>query len=107
MNREPQPAGLALDALLGPPPSRNNLRLAMHGQNAPLQAQFVHHLVHALPRQIAQQPGSAEFRTAMRAHCAEWPVYLEPTRSDIRHGAMFLARHNQLPDWVYYSGGAL
>lgn len=96
------PSGIQLStaAAAGEPP-RNALRLALHGQNAPLSAQYVHHLVHLLPRQVAQHPGSAAFRAAMREVWAAQPVYLEATRADVMHGVQFLAGHDLLPAWVY------
>lgn len=116
--RMPAPAGDAVTELLygnGEPPNgnrlstaaaageppRNALRLALHGQNAPLSAQYVHHLVHLLPRQVAQHPGSATFRAAMREVWAAQPVYLEASRTDVAEGVHFLALHDLLPEWVY------
>jgi hypothetical protein len=101
--RPPAPVGDLLTDLLGGAgePPRNALRLALHGQNAPLSAQYVHHLVHVLPRQVAQHPGSAAFRAAMREVWAAQPVYLEATRADVANGAQFLAAHDLLPEWVY------
>lgn len=84
---------------------RNPLRIALHGQNAPLCAQYVHHLVHALPHPVTQHPGSAAFRGAMREFWQQQPVYLEATRSDVAHGVMFLARNDLLPRWVFVPEG--
>lgn len=98
---EPPSGGRPSTASADDEPPRNALRLALHGQNAPLSAQYVHHLVHLLPRQVAQHPGSAAFRAAMREVWAAQPVYLEATRADVMHGVQFLAGHDLLPEWIY------
>lgn len=98
---EPPRGSLPSTAAPADEPPRNALRMALHGQNAPLTAQYVHHLVHLLPRQVAQHPGSAAFRAAMREVWTGQPVYLEATRADVLHGVQFLAGRDLLPEWVY------
>jgi hypothetical protein len=85
----------------GTRPPFNPLRLAMHGQNAPVCAQLVHLLVRELPHDVARHPGSAEFRNAARAWFATQSFYIEPTRSDYRAGVLWLARRDLLPVWVF------
>ncbi len=100
---QPEDLHSVFDNLLGPGPGvmPNPLRLALHGQNAPLCAQYVFMLLHALPRQVARYPRSAEFRNAARAHWATQPrYYLEATRTDVEAGLRFLAREGMLPTWV-------
>jgi hypothetical protein len=86
----------------GNPPARA-LRLALHGQNAPLTAQLAFQLLHALPRDIAAHPGSAAFREATRTLFGGMPVYLEPTRRDNQSGVRWLLDRDLLPDWVRLS----
>ena len=104
--REPVTAGEAIDA------THIALRIALHGQNPPIAVQLVHHLIHTLPRDAAQFPGSREFKRAARAHLETIApgVALDLTRTDVRTGVLWLQRHALLPAWVYpgdrFEGGA-
>lgn len=107
---EPEQLRALLDSLGGAfrHPLYAALRAASNGQNAPVCAQLVWHMLHTLPRGVARHPGSAAFRSAMRAHLESSTVYLEPTRTDVAAGATWLERRGLLPDWVRWGsqGGA-
>lgn len=113
MTDSPQEPELMRDALdsLGMGfrhPLHSALRVAAHGQNPPLCAQLTWQLLHAVPRSVARNPGSAEFRTAMRAVLEQNRIYLEPSRTDVTAGVSWLHRCGLLPDWVRWEsqGGA-
>lgn len=99
-SRAPQPLAAEFAELLGEG-GFNPLRLALHGQNAPLAAQYVHDLLRNLPREIAARPDSPEFRSAMRDLWRTRDVYLEANQADIRSGVWFLDSRGLLPRWVY------
>jgi len=79
----------------------HSLRVASHGQNAPVVAQLAYALIRLMPREAAQSPGSREFRQAARDALAARRIPFEPTRLDVRNGVAWLARNGLLPSWVY------
>jgi hypothetical protein len=70
----------------------DTLRLALHGQNAPLSAQYAWQMLHLLPRDVAAHPGSREFRQAQRDFWDGRGIALDATRRDIEQGVTFLIR---------------
>ncbi len=104
-------ASRALDVLLKPDEDRtprrwpvNLLRQANGGTNAPLTAQYVYLLLHALPKHVARYPRGSEFRRAAAALMASQPLSFVATRTDIETGLLWLKRNALLPPWVVYGG---
>lgn len=80
------------------------LRLALHGQNAPLHVQYTWAMLHLLPTSTAAHPGSREFRSAQRDFWIGRGIALDATRRDIETGLSFLTRHGLLPTFVEREG---
>lgn len=80
------------------------LRMALHGQNAPLHVQYTWAMLHLLPQPVAAHPGSREFRSAQRDFWTGRGIALDATRRDIEAGLSFLTRHGLLPTFVEREG---
>lgn len=70
----------------------DTLRRLLHGQNAPLTAQYTWAMLHLLPADVARHPGSSDFRHAQRHFWEGRGILLDATRRDVEQGIAFLDR---------------
>lgn len=77
-----------------------DLRLRLHGENAPLNVQYTYAMLRVLPEEISRHPGSRAFRAAQRDYWAGSTIRLDATRRDVDTALRFLHARDLLPRHV-------